>query len=169
MPVQLAHGFCVLHHQRFSPIYTELSNGCKKQETAADPRKRRQAGKTCNKSAHFVPQNGSVCATYNTFVTCQIKHTLKLVKLANANGILLESMYCERERPMGSLREFRESRGIKQIAVANYVGVSRQTYARYEEHPESMNLKQAKLVCDFLGCDIAFLLPNEVKKTDVRG
>ena len=27
-----------------------------------------------------------------------------------------------------------------------------------------MNLKQAKLVCDFLGCDIAFLLPNEVKK-----
>ena len=117
----------------------------------------------------FVLQNGSVCATYNTFGTCQIKHTLELVKLANANWILLESMYCERERPMGSLREFRESRGVKQIAVANYVGVSRQTYARYEEHPESMNLKQAKLVCDFLGCDIAFLLPNEVKKTDVRG
>lgn len=68
---------------------------------------------------------------------------------------------------MGSLREYRESRGIKQIAVANYVGVSRQTYARYEEHPESMSLMQAKQVCDFLGCDIAFLLPKEVKKTDV--
>ena len=31
---------------------------------------------------------------------------------------------------MGSLREFRESRGIKQIAVANYVGfLGRRTHA----------------------------------------
>lgn len=60
---------------------------------------------------------------------------------------------------MSRLKDYRVKRGIKQIAAANHVGVSRQTYARYEERPETMTLAQAVRVCEFLGCDISLVLP----------
>ena len=52
-----------------------------------------------------------------------------------------------------TLKEVREKRGIKQIAVAKHIGVARQTYCFYEKHPEKMTIDQAKAVCNFLGCD----------------
>lgn len=55
---------------------------------------------------------------------------------------------------MKSLREFREERGIKQIAAANHLGVTRQTYATYEDNPERMNIAQAKSICAFIGCQV---------------
>lgn len=51
---------------------------------------------------------------------------------------------------MKSLKEVRESKGVKQLAVANHLGVSRQTYSSYESHPESMSVEQARAVCEFL-------------------
>lgn len=36
---------------------------------------------------------------------------------------------------MKTLREAREERGIKQIAVANHLKIARQTYAKYEDNP----------------------------------
>ena len=59
---------------------------------------------------------------------------------------------------MQSIRELRESKGIKQVAVASYLGVSRQTYARYEADPERLTIAQARLLCEFLGCSFDFLL-----------
>lgn len=56
---------------------------------------------------------------------------------------------------MQSLKEVRESRGVKQLAVAAYLGVSRQTYASYENNQESMSVEQAKAVCDFLHVSVA--------------
>ena len=38
---------------------------------------------------------------------------------------------------MLTLKEARESRGIKQIAVADALNVTRQTYAKYEDEPQN--------------------------------
>lgn len=54
---------------------------------------------------------------------------------------------------MSKLRDYRKSKGVKQIAVAAHLGVSRQTYASYEERPESMSVEQAQAVCSFLRCE----------------
>lgn len=56
---------------------------------------------------------------------------------------------------MKSLKDLREAKGIKQNAVANYLGVSRQTYAQYEQNPDRMTIEQARVVCEFLGEDPA--------------
>lgn len=55
---------------------------------------------------------------------------------------------------MLTLKEARESRGIKQIAVADALKVTRQTYAKYEDDPRNMTVLQAKAACDFIGVDI---------------
>lgn len=65
---------------------------------------------------------------------------------------------------MQTLKELREDRGVTQKAVANHLGVSRQTYNRYENNQERMTIQQAKAACDFLHVDIAdIFLPAEVK------
>ena len=67
---------------------------------------------------------------------------------------------------MLSLREAREARGIKQIAVADALKVTRQTYAKYEENPRIMPVYQAEAACDFIGCDIAdIFFGSNVSKT----
>lgn len=64
---------------------------------------------------------------------------------------------------MRSLKDMREARGVKQKALAQRLGVTRQTLARYENNQEKMTIEQAKTVCDFLNCDIAeIFLPEEV-------
>ena len=64
---------------------------------------------------------------------------------------------------MTTLRQIREEKGVKQIAVASYLQVARQTYAKYEEHPETMTIQQARAVCKFLGCEIEqIFLPQDV-------
>ena len=55
---------------------------------------------------------------------------------------------------MSKLKEYRESKGVKQVAIAAHLGVTRQTYAQYEESPENMSIKQAQAACDFLGCEM---------------
>lgn len=55
---------------------------------------------------------------------------------------------------MQTLKEAREARGIKQLAVANALKVTRQTYAKYEENPRSMPIYRAEAACEFIGCDI---------------
>ena len=55
---------------------------------------------------------------------------------------------------MQTLKEARESRGIKQFAVADALKVTRQTYAKYEEEPQNMTVLQAQKACDFIGVDI---------------
>lgn len=55
---------------------------------------------------------------------------------------------------MQTLREARESKGIKQVAVANALKIARQTYAKYESDPQLMTVAQAQAACDFIQCDI---------------
>ena len=65
------------------------------------------------------------------------------------------------------LKEWREAKGVKQKAVAEAVGVSRQTYCKREAAPWRMEIEQALAVCDFLGLkpeDVDdFFWPREVK------
>lgn len=56
---------------------------------------------------------------------------------------------------MKTLREVRENKGVKQLAVANYPGISRQTYAAYEQNQEQMSIEQARAAREFLGCKVA--------------
>lgn len=53
-----------------------------------------------------------------------------------------------------TLKELREQRGVKQLAVAEHLGIARQTYASYESDPASMSIGQAMAVCRYLGCSI---------------
>lgn len=55
---------------------------------------------------------------------------------------------------MTSIKEIRKSKGVMQRAVADHLGVSRQTYRKYENHQEVMSVSQAIAVCEFLGCDV---------------
>lgn len=65
---------------------------------------------------------------------------------------------------MKTLKEYRESKGVKQLAVAEHLGISRATYAKYEENQGAMSIDQAKAVCKFLGCSVGdIFLPNDVK------
>ena len=65
---------------------------------------------------------------------------------------------------MQTLRGVRELRGVTQKAAAEYLGVARQTYAKYENKQEKMTVEQAKAVCDFLHCEVTdVFLPEEVK------
>ena len=64
---------------------------------------------------------------------------------------------------MKTLKELRKDRGVTQKAIADHLGVSRQTYNRYENNQEKMTITQAKAGCDFLHADIAdIFLPEKV-------
>lgn len=56
---------------------------------------------------------------------------------------------------MITLKEAREAKGIKQKAVAEALGITRQTYANYENNPRNMTVGQAEEACAFIGCNIA--------------
>lgn len=62
---------------------------------------------------------------------------------------------------MKTLKEAREERGIKQLAVAEHLGIARQTYAGYEDNPQAMSVAQARAVCDFLNCTMAEIFLGE--------
>ena len=67
---------------------------------------------------------------------------------------------------MQTLKEARERRGIKQIAVAEALGVTRQTYAKYEIDGRDMSIAQAKKACEFIGCDISdIFFGSELRQT----
>ena len=69
---------------------------------------------------------------------------------------------------MLTLKEAREARGIKQIAVADALKVTRQTYAKYEENPRSMPVFQAEAACDFIGCNMSdIFFGSNVSKTEL--
>lgn len=70
---------------------------------------------------------------------------------------------------MKTLKEIRESKGVKQYAVAQHIGVSRQTYCGYENNPSSMSVGRAQAVCDFLGCKITdILFSSDAENLDIK-
>lgn len=64
---------------------------------------------------------------------------------------------------MKTLREAREARGVKKVAVQRMLGVSQPTYDRYELYPGEMRAKDLERVLSFLGVsrDEIFLATEE--------
>ena len=56
---------------------------------------------------------------------------------------------------MRTLKEARTDKGIKQCAVAEAIGVTRQTYAKYEDNPAIMPIGKAVSACRFIGVEIS--------------
>jgi len=65
---------------------------------------------------------------------------------------------------MQTLKEAREKKGIKQCAVAEHLGVSRVTYAKYEENQNCMSVEHAKAACDFIGVNIDSVFFSKKRK-----
>ena len=51
-----------------------------------------------------------------------------------------------------TLKEVREARGVKKIAVAEAIGVSYPTYQKYEADPRIMRVGDLEKACRFLHC-----------------
>lgn len=52
-----------------------------------------------------------------------------------------------------TIRDVRKDAGLSQEYMANKLGVSRQTYANYESHPENVTIAQARAICAVLGAE----------------
>ena len=70
-----------------------------------------------------------------------------------------------------SIQEARRSLGLSQDDMASELGVVRQTYSKMEQNPETMTIREARLVCSILGKKfeeiffgqmVNFNSPNEV-------
>ena len=59
---------------------------------------------------------------------------------------------------MRSLKELRDKKGMTQETIARYLGITRQTYAKYEQEPERLTIDQAIVLCDILDCEFDSLL-----------
>lgn len=52
-----------------------------------------------------------------------------------------------------TIRDVRIEAGITQQQMADKLGVSRQQYANYEQHPERVTIEQARRICAILGAE----------------
>lgn len=52
-----------------------------------------------------------------------------------------------------TIKEVRVDAGITQQQMADKLGVSRQQYANYEQHPERVTIEQARRICAILGAE----------------
>lgn len=52
---------------------------------------------------------------------------------------------------MQTLKQARIAKGIKMEAVAEAIGVTRQTYTKYEAYQDDMTIEQAAKACEFIG------------------
>lgn len=50
-----------------------------------------------------------------------------------------------------SIADARNDLGLTQNDMADQLGITRQTYAKMEQHPEDMTIREARLVCSVLG------------------
>ena len=50
-----------------------------------------------------------------------------------------------------SIAEARTELGMTQPDMADALGITRQTYAKMEQNPENMTIREARLVCSILG------------------
>lgn len=50
-----------------------------------------------------------------------------------------------------SIADARNDLGLTQNDMADQLGVTRQTYAKMEQRPDEMTIREARLVCSILG------------------
>lgn len=63
-----------------------------------------------------------------------------------------------------ALREVRQNYGVTQKACARKLGISRQTYSKYEKEPWLLTYEQVYILMDILDCDYKDIyLPDDVR------
>lgn len=62
------------------------------------------------------------------------------------------------------LKSLRESKGLKQLDIANMLGVSRTTYTQYETGKSEPDLGTVAKLADFFGVTTDYLLGLDIKK-----
>ena len=65
------------------------------------------------------------------------------------------------------IRDLREEKGIKQVDVANKLGLERGNYSRIERKGDKLTIKQVKQIADALGVNTKELLFSE-KSTELE-
>lgn len=50
-----------------------------------------------------------------------------------------------------SIVDARNDLGLTQTDMADELGITRQTYAKMEQNPENMTIREARLICSVLG------------------
>lgn len=67
-----------------------------------------------------------------------------------------------------SIADARNDLGLTQLDMADELGVTRQTYAKMEQHPENMTIREARLVCSILGRKFEDIFFGEMVNNDSR-
>lgn len=62
---------------------------------------------------------------------------------------------------MPTLKEMRDSKGLKAKYVAKHIGVSERTYFSYEHAHSRIPVEKAKTLCDLLDCRIEDVLSKD--------
>lgn len=62
---------------------------------------------------------------------------------------------------MSALKEAREARGVSQTAIADHLGITRQTYSSYETDPGRVSVEQAHAICEYLHCELSIFFEKE--------
>lgn len=70
---------------------------------------------------------------------------------------------------MDFLKNLRKRRGKSQQELANALGMTRQTYARREAHPEELSIAEALVICKVLEIDIEELIDSVVQFVEQAG
>lgn len=50
-----------------------------------------------------------------------------------------------------TIQEARNELGITQSEMSDQLGITRQTYAKMEQNPENLTIKEARMICSVLG------------------
>ena len=68
---------------------------------------------------------------------------------------------------MSRLEDVRKSRGVTKTAIAEHLGITRQTYASYEAEPERLSIEQAQAIAGFLHCGLDVFFGREVNAPNI--
>lgn len=63
---------------------------------------------------------------------------------------------------MSRMKEIRQAKGVSQVQVARAIKVSRQSYNFYESGKRDPNTETLKLIADYFGVTVDYLLGNDI-------
>ncbi|MCW2276896.1 LexA family protein [Heliophilum fasciatum] len=66
------------------------------------------------------------------------------------------------------LKKLRERKGVNQEEVANYLGLKRSTYTRYETNSSEADYKSLRTLADFFGTSVDYILGRMERDIDLR-
>lgn len=66
---------------------------------------------------------------------------------------------------MNRLKQLRESKGMTQQELANFIGMTRRGYQKWENNESQIKPDKAQILADYFGVDVPYLLGYDVDNT----